>query len=52
MEIPDKNTLIGKRDHAILELFYATGIRLSELVNLNIGSVNYYENTIRQANHK
>ena len=40
MNMPDATTKIGKRDRAILELFYATGIRLSELVSLNIGSVN------------
>mgnify|MGYP001209765074 FL=1 len=47
MEIPDKNSLIGKRDIAILELFYATGMRLSELVSLNIGSVNSNNNLVR-----
>jgi len=47
MNLPDCTTLIGKRDKAILELFYATGIRLSELVGLNIGSVNVTERTIK-----
>ena len=47
MKKPDKNTLIGKRDRAILELFYATGIRLSELVSLNIGSINYNDNLLK-----
>ena len=47
MEIPDKNTLIGKRDLAILELFYATGMRLSELVNLNICSINYHDKLVK-----
>jgi site-specific recombinase XerD len=45
--LPNKRSLIGKRDHAILELFYATGIRLSELVGLNIGSVNSNENLLK-----
>ncbi len=31
------------RDQAILELFYATGIRLSELVSINIEDINYDE---------
>ena len=47
MNMPDISTIKGKRDRAILELFYATGIRLSELVSLNIGSVNYHENFIK-----
>tara|TARA_B100001248_G_C27391142_1_gene462407 strand:- start:832 stop:1722 length:891 start_codon:yes stop_codon:yes gene_type:complete len=47
MSIPDKKTLKGKRDLAILELFYATGMRLSELVNLNIGSINYHDRLVK-----
>ena len=47
MQIPNKQTLIGKRDLAILELFYSTGMRLSELVALNIGSVNHNDNLVK-----
>jgi len=34
------------RDHAILELFYSSGLRLAELVNLNINSLDFSEGTI------
>ena len=47
MKMPNYVTLIGKRDRAILELFYATGIRLNELAGLNIGSVNPQEKLLR-----
>ena len=38
---------IAKRDKLILELFYGTGIRLSELVNLKKKDVNTYDCTIK-----
>lgn len=39
IEAPDTSTLLGLRDRAILELLYSTGIRVSELVGLNVEDV-------------
>ena len=37
----------GRRDRAILELLYATGMRVSELVNLDVGDVDCASGTVR-----
>jgi integrase/recombinase XerC len=39
IEAPDRSNLLGLRDRAILELLYSAGIRVSELVGLNIEDV-------------
>jgi integrase/recombinase XerC len=47
MEMPDVSTPLGRRDRAILELFYASGLRLSELVGLNLEDVNLSGRMVR-----
>lgn len=37
---PDIRTSIGKRDRAMIELLYATGIRVTELISLTLSDVN------------
>ncbi|MBI4303671.1 MAG: tyrosine recombinase XerC [Chloroflexi bacterium] len=39
IEAPDSSTPLGQRDRAFLELLYASGMRVSELVKLNLGQV-------------
>ncbi len=40
LEQPDRSDLKGCRDRAMLELLYATGIRVSELIDLNVDDLN------------
>jgi integrase/recombinase XerC len=37
----------GLRDHALVELIYATGMRVSEAVELDVGSINLTERLVR-----
>ena len=39
-KIPDVSDDLGQRDRAILEILYATGIRVSELINIKIDDIN------------
>jgi len=47
LETPDLSTPQGQRDRALLELLYASGLRVSELANLNIEQVNLDTDEIR-----
>ncbi|MEC9302850.1 MAG: tyrosine-type recombinase/integrase [Bacteroidota bacterium] len=40
-EVSFEKGFIGERDKLIIELFYVTGIRLSELINIKISDVNF-----------
>jgi integrase/recombinase XerC len=47
IESPDLETDLGKRDRAMLELMYATGVRVAELTTLNIADVDFRNQLIR-----
>jgi len=44
---PDIQTVLGKRDKAILELLYATGLRVTELISLKMIDINMEVGFIR-----
>jgi len=47
LAVPDSSEPLGRRDRAILELFYASGLRLSELVGLDVEDVNLSARMVR-----
>ena len=47
LDTPDASTPFGRRDRAILELFYASGLRLSELVGLDLEDLNLGSRLVR-----
>ena len=47
LDMPDPATPLGRRDRAIMELFYASGLRLSELVGLGLDDVNLGSRVVR-----
>jgi integrase/recombinase XerC len=47
VETPDIETDLGRRDRAILEMLYGTGVRVSELVKLNMRDIDFKGRTLR-----
>jgi integrase/recombinase XerC len=47
IETPDTDSDLGKRDRAMLELMYATGVRVSELTKLELGDIDFGNKLIR-----
>ena len=49
IEAPSQDTESGKRDHSIFETLYSTGMRVSELVGLNVNDVDLIGNMVKVA---
>ncbi len=47
LQAPDVNTLLGMRDRTMLEVLYATGLRVTELVSLKLIQINLRQGVIR-----
>ncbi|MDX1555792.1 MAG: site-specific tyrosine recombinase XerD [Xanthomonadales bacterium] len=47
LEAPDVETPLGQRDRAMLEMMYATGLRVSELVGLQLANLNINQGVVR-----
>ncbi len=46
LDVPNTQTLLGARDRAILELLYCTGLRISELVELNMDDIDFLSDAV------
>jgi len=46
LKLPDVNTFEGLRDFIIIELFYSTGMRVTELINLRVRDINLNTGTL------
>ena len=46
-QVSDLNTPLGQRNRLILEMLYATGVRVSELVSIKLSDINFYDNSIK-----
>lgn len=47
IQMPDVDTLRGLRDRALLEMIYGLGLRLAEVVGLNLGSLDLVSDQVR-----
>lgn len=47
LNTPDCNNPLGQRNCVILEMFYSTGIRVSELVNLKVSDIHFHDKRIK-----
>ena len=47
IEAPNTNDLLGLRDSAIIETLYSTGMRVSELVSLNMENIDFIGATVK-----
>lgn len=47
LEVPDRGKPLGLRDLALLEVLYSCGLRVSEVVGLNLGSIDFRERLVR-----
>ena len=47
LDAPDTESPLGLRDRTMLELMYATGLRVSELVNLEVTHINLNQGVVR-----
>jgi integrase/recombinase XerD len=46
LDMPNEKTVLGLRDKTIMELLYSCGLRISEVVQLQVNSVNFDEGLI------
>jgi len=47
LDSPSKDDISGLRDRAIMETFYSTGMRISELVGLNLEDVDFISGVVK-----